>query len=48
MEIKYIKSASTLLDRDSVNKGGLDPSKAQQAEAVFNKISGSRNKSYQG
>ena len=27
MEIKYIKSAARLLDRDCVNKGGLDFSK---------------------
>ena len=27
MEIKYIKIAATLLDRDYVNKGGLDLSK---------------------
>ena len=27
MEIKYIKSAARLLDRDWVNKGGLDLSK---------------------
>ena len=27
MELKYIKSASRLLNRDCVNKGGLDLSK---------------------
>ena len=27
MEIKYLKSAARLLDRDYVNKGGLDLSK---------------------
>ena len=27
MEIKYIKSAARVLDRDCVNKGGLDLSK---------------------
>ena len=38
MEIEYVKSAARLLDRDYVNKGGLDVSKEVLCVSVGQRV----------